>query len=310
MRRKDNMTTAPLRTSIWFHLAQGARFAFWLLIIGLVLLQVFGQRDNTQKARDSLLNQFQSERKSRVIALIHRQESQSVFGVQVAAYINIEDSEAVLRAIRLTTDDQPIDLILHTPGGLVLAAEQIARALADHKGKVTVFVPHYAMSGGTLIAMAAAEIVMDRNAVLGPVDPQIGEMAASSILQAVKIKKEQASDETLMMADMAVKAQRQVASFVADMLTKRMPRKDAEQLAVALSEGQVTHDFPITVQGAQKLGFPVSTKMPRVVYALMDLYPQANTRRPSVMYLPPPRIPGSSNGGIEPPKSVLPSTPM
>ena len=40
------------------------------------------------------------------------------------------------------------------------------------------FVPHYAMSGGTLIAMAAQEIIMDRNAVLGPVDPQIGGVAA------------------------------------------------------------------------------------------------------------------------------------
>ena len=59
----------------------------------------------------------------------------------MSSYINIEDSEAVLRAIRLTPDDQPIDLILHTPGGLVLAAEQIAKALVDHKGKVTVFIP-------------------------------------------------------------------------------------------------------------------------------------------------------------------------
>jgi ClpP class serine protease len=83
----------------------------------VVLFYVFGQRDTTQKARDSIFHQFQSERKSRVIALIHRQESQSIFGVQVSSFINIEDSEAVLRAIRLTPDDQPIDLILHTPGG-------------------------------------------------------------------------------------------------------------------------------------------------------------------------------------------------
>ena len=177
------------KTSLWFHLAQAARMLFWLVITSLVLFQVFGPRDTPQKARDNIFNQLQSERKSRVIALIHRQESQSIFGVQVSSHIDIEDSEAVLRAIRLTPDDQPIDLILHTPGGLVLAAEQIAKALAEHKGKVTVFIPHYAMSGGTLIAMAAAEIVMDRNAVLGPVDPQIGAFAAASILRAVAIKK-------------------------------------------------------------------------------------------------------------------------
>src|SRR5882672_3401367 len=112
------MATEQLKTSIWFNLAQAARMFFWLVITGLLLLQVFGQHDTAQKARDSLFDRFQNERKSRVIALIHRQESQSIFGVQVSGYINIEDSEAVLRAIRLTPDEQPIDLILHTPGGL------------------------------------------------------------------------------------------------------------------------------------------------------------------------------------------------
>lgn len=77
-------------------------------------------------------------------------------------------------------------MILHTPGGLVLATEQIARALIRHSAKVTVFVPHYAMSGGTMLALAADEIIMDENAVLGPVDPQLGNMAAASILQVVE----------------------------------------------------------------------------------------------------------------------------
>ncbi|MGZ8483683.1 MAG: SDH family Clp fold serine proteinase [Candidatus Binatia bacterium] len=293
----------PARTSIWFKLAQTARMIFWLVLTGVVLFQIFGQRDTTQKARDSIFDQFQSERKSRVIALIHRQDSQSIFGVQVSSYINIEDSEAVLRAIRLTPDEQPIDLILHTPGGLVLAAEQIAKAISEHKGKVTVFIPHYAMSGGTMIALAAAEIVMDRNAVLGPVDPQIGDVAASSILKVVEIKKHTASDETLMMADMAVKARVQVASFIADILTKRLPRKKAEELAVVLSEGRWTHDFPITVQAAQKLGFPVSTDMPRRVYQLMDFYHQANPRRPSVIYVPMRTI-GPAKGDTDTPKLV------
>ena len=213
--------------------------------------------------------------------------SRSILGVPVSSYINIEDSEAVLRAIRLTPDEQPIDLILHTPGGLVLAAEQIAKALVERKGKVTVFVPHYAMSGGMLIALAADEIVMDRNAVLGPVDPQIGELPAASILAVVALKKPQAmSDEMIIMADIAAKARVQVASFVADVLTKRMPRKKAEELAVVLSDGRWTHDFPIPLQLALQLGLPVTTQMPRIVYDLMDLYPQANTQRPSVVYVP------------------------
>ena len=291
---------------IWFHLAQAARLIFWLLLIGLLLLQMFGGGDSTQKKRDILLDQFQSERKSRVIALIHRQESRSILGVPVSSYIDIEDSEAILRAIRLTPDEQPIDLILHTPGGLVLAAEQIAKALAERKGKVTVFIPHYAMSGGTLIALAADEIVMDRNAVLGPVDPQIGEVPAASILQVLRIKKPQnISDETLMLADIAAKARVQVANFIADILTKHRPRKKAEELALMLSEGRWTHDFPITVQFALQLGLPVTTQMPRIVYELMDLYPQANARRPSVVYVP---MRGFGENKAEP-VAPIPATP-
>src|SRR4029450_872338 len=98
-------------------------------------------------------------------------------------FIDIEDSEEVLRAIRKTPDETPIDLVLHTPGGLVLAAEQIAYALRSHPAKITVLVPHYAMSGGTLLALAADEIVMDENAVLGRVDPQIGQWPAAWVVK-------------------------------------------------------------------------------------------------------------------------------
>ena len=283
--------------SIWFTLANIARFLFWVLLLVLVVITFTGRSNTKEPLRNQLLEQLQVERKARVIALIHRQESASILGVPVASYINIEDSEAVLRAIRLTPADQPIDLILHTPGGLVLAAEQIAKAVADRKAKVTVFIPHYAMSGGTLIALAADEIVMDANAVLGPVDPQIGDAPAASILKVLALKKpEDIDDQTIILADIATKARAQVASFLAQVLTKHFPADQATKLAIALSEGRWTHDFPITVQLARELGLPVTTNMPLLVYQLMDLYPQANTQRPSVVYVPTRTTPEKTQG--------------
>jgi ClpP class serine protease len=288
----------------WQRLSRTGKLALWLVVVYMVVQQVFGPYW-TNAARATVLEQFQEQRKSRVIAMIHRQETISLFGVPVSNYIDIEDSEAVLRAIRLTPPEQPIDLILHTPGGLVLAAEQIAKALVEHKGKVTVFVPHYAMSGGTLLALAADEIVMDANAVLGPVDPQIGEMPAASILQVLKLKQaNRIDDETLMLADMAAKSRLQVASFVAELLVKHLPKDKAMTLATILTEGRWTHDFPITVQLARELGLSLSTDMPRIVYDLMDLFPQGGADRPSVMYVPLRRPPG---GPSETPDSTPPS---
>src|SRR5882724_1470168 len=290
----------------WQRLSRTGKLALWLVVVYMVVQQVFASYW-TNAARANVLEQFQEQRKSRVIAMIHRQETISLFGVPVSNYINIEDSEAVLRAIRLTPPEQPIDMILHTPGGLVLAAEQIAKALVEHKGKVTVFVPHYAMSGGTLIALAADEIVMDANAVLGPVDPQIGELPAASIVAAVQLKgPKNVSDETLIVADVAQKARVQVLNFVAQVLLKHMPEKQAVTVARVLTEGRWTHDFPITVQMARELGLKVSTDMPRVVYDLMDLYPQGGGVRPSVWYVPMRRAPAQGSVPAQPSQDPRP----
>jgi len=272
--------------SRWQRVASLAKILFWLVLIVVVLQQVYGS-NRLETARSSVLDRFQQQRKSRVIALINRQETVTLFGVPVSSSISIEDSEAVLRAIRLTPEDQPIDVILHTPGGLVLAAEQISKALVQRKAKVTAFVPHYAMSGGSLIALAADEIVMDPNAVLGPVDPQIGDMPAASIVKLLAIKKPaEISDEMLILADISAKARVQVATFVVEVLLKHLSKDKAVALATTLTEGRWTHDFPITVEMARSLGLPISTEMPRTVYDLMDLYPQGGKGRPSVLYVP------------------------
>ena len=269
-------------------------------------------RGAVEAERAAALEKFQESRKSRAIALIHRQDRVNFLGIPVASYISIDDSEAVLRAIRLTPDDQPIDVILHTPGGLVLASEQIARALVEHKGKVTVFVPHYAMSGGTLIALAADEIVMDPNAVLGPVDPQIGGAPAASIIKAVEQKPvERVSDETLILADISRKAQAQVQALVNELLADsgQMPADKAVQTAKTLTDGRWTHDFPITAKTARELGLKVNTDMPREVYALMDLYPQGPGKRPTVLYVEPPSGMRDSGGTGDAPAPSRPTAP-
>ena len=234
------------------------------------------------------LRALEKRNRSRAITLIHRREGFAFLGIPFGGYIDIDDSEAVIRAVETATSDQAIDMVLHTPGGLVLAAEQIAAALANHPGHVTVYVPHYAMSGGTLIALAADRIVMSPSAVLGPVDPQLGEYAAASILAAVAQKDvNEVDDKTLILADVSRKAQTQVRDFVTELLSRHNPDHEAvRELATTLSEGRWTHDFPINAQHATKLGLPVDTDLPEEVRKLMSLYPQARGRRPSVEYIP------------------------
>ena len=196
---------------------------FWIFIILTSLQPVLRQKLlNINRLR--VLTRFEKSRGSRAIALVHRQETMRLLGFPVMRYIDVHDSEEVLRAIRLTDPGRPIDLIVHTPGGLVLAAGQIAQALRRHKGKVTMFVPHYAMSGGTLIALAADEIVMDPNAVLGPVDPQLGQSPAAPVLTVLEKKEpKDIDDQTLILADVARKAITQLRATARHLLEERMP---------------------------------------------------------------------------------------
>ncbi|GIW77069.1 MAG: hypothetical protein KatS3mg104_2132 [Phycisphaerae bacterium] len=166
----------------------GVMDLFWIFLT-LSALEPVIRRRMLDSTRMRMLAKIESERNSRVILLVHRQETMGFLGFPVVRFIDINDSQEVLRAIHMTDEDVPLDLVLHTPGGLVLAAVQIARAVRQRKGKVRVIVPHYAMSGGTLIALAADEIIMSRHAVLGPVDPQLGEYPAASLLKVVREKK-------------------------------------------------------------------------------------------------------------------------
>ena len=262
----------------------------WLFFMISALQPVLRQRLlDAMRARK--IAQIERRRGSRVILLVHRQETMRFLGFPLARYIDINDSEEVLRAIHMTDEDVPLDIVLHTPGGLVLAAVQIAHAIRAHKAKVTVFVPHYAMSGGTLIALSASEIVMCRHSVLGPIDPQLGQMPAASLLKVTEQKPfSEIDDQTLVMADMAKKSIAQVKRTAQGLLAGRVPPDRVEALAEKLSTGTWTHDYPIFAEEAKELGLAVTTEMPGEVLELMTLYPQpVRSQAGGVEYLPVPR---------------------
>ena len=264
---------------------------FWLFFMFTALQPMLRQR-MLEAMRARKIAQIEGRRNSRVILLIHRQETMRLLGFPVARYIDINDSEEILRAIQMTDADVPLDIVLHTPGGLVLAALQVARALGTHKAKVTVFVPHYAMSGGTLIALAADEIVMCEHSVLGPIDPQLGESPAASLIKVVEQKPiERISDETLIRADIGRKAIAQVKQSAGELMKRSLTAEQAGTLAEKLATGTWTHDYPIWAATAKEFGLHVSTDMPNDVLELMKLYPQPVRTQSGggVEYLPVPR---------------------
>lgn len=263
----------------------------WLAFIVIAMEPVLRQRILlVMRARK--IAQFQARRKSRVITLVHRQETMRLLGFPLVRYIDIDDAEEVIRAIQDTDSSTPIDIVLHTPGGMVIAAMQIADALRQHPALVTAFVPHLALSGGTLIALAADRIVMSPHAMLGPIDPQIDGLPAASLARVLRDKPlARIDDRTIILADIGEKAIRQLREGATRMLSAHMDAGEAVALADQLCSGRWTHDYPISATEAQALGLPVELTLPAEVSDLMRLYPQPVRATPTVEYGPVPPLP-------------------
>jgi len=264
---------------------------FILLIIFIVMMKPALDRFLINAYRVKLMRTLEKKRGSRVITLVHRQESVSLLGLPLIEYINIEDAQSILTAIRLTDEDVPIDILLHTPSDFSMPAEQIARALKRHKAKVTVFVPHYAMSGGTAIALAADLLVMNSDAVLGAMEPVVNGYPTSSYKHVLKSKAlAKIADETWIYADLAEKQLAQARAFVLELCKETVAAEDLDKLAEGLTSGRWTHDYPISVKELKDLGLSISTELPIEIYQVMNLYPQPRGARPSVEFIAVPYV--------------------
>lgn len=259
----------------------------WLWIVFLIFaLQPLVTERIRAMQRANAIRAVERSQGTRVITMIHRQERRSLLGFPVSRFINLEDAQTIIAAIKQTPTDRPIDFIVHTPGGLVLAAMQIARALEAHPARVRVMVPVYAMSGGTLVALAADEILLGEFSVLGPIDPQLAGFPAASIVKARDSKPiSEVHDLTLVLADMSEKALAQVKRGAVELTKERLGEERASALAEKLAGGHWTHDYALTYEEANSLGLPVKLGLPEEVLRLMTLYPQP-VQSSSIEFLP------------------------
>ena len=257
---------------------------FLFIVIFLFILPALARRRRGE-VLESVFAKIQKKRKSRILAIVHRQEPLGLLGIPVLKYIDLNDAEDVLEAIRTTPPEKSLEIVLHTPGGLVLPALQIARAVKAHPGPTRVYVPHYAMSGGTLISMAADEIIMNKHAVLGPIDPQIGGLPAASVVRVTQQKHvDSVEDRTLILADLGRMAIEQLERAARELLSGTVSDNAAQAVAEQLSSGRWTHDYPIEASEARELGLNASTGVPDDIMEIMRLFPDKLSRTTTTFY--------------------------
>jgi ClpP class serine protease len=101
--------------------------------------------------------------------------------------LNDADKNGLMAVVHEMDRAKGLDLILQTPGGDMAATESLIQYLRSMFGtNIRAFIPQIAMSGGTMIALAAREIVMGKHSNLGPIDPQLGGVAAHAIKEEIE----------------------------------------------------------------------------------------------------------------------------
>lgn len=170
--------------------------------------------------------------------------------------------------------DGPVHIIVHVYGGVVSAVDPIVHALVSYPGKVSVYVPYMAYSGGTLVALAADRIVMGEYAVLGPVDPQIGGFAAADLRGLTQVKTADEIDDVFhLLASLAEKSDHQTQTLVRSLVK-------SEQAVEILTSGRLAHSTGITPGQARKIGLPVEVGVPEAYFEAID----RQVRRPLIFW--------------------------
>jgi ClpP class serine protease len=170
-------------------------------------------------------------------------------------------------------EGKDFDLILHTPGGEVFSSLMISRILKQYPGKIRAVIPQFAMSGGTLLALSADEIIMNRTACLGPVDPQLGSLfkfgSAKSWEKIVKFKGKRAEDQSISFALEGGKYTKTIRNHLSDVIDLGMTPKNKAAFVKFLTTGDVEHAFSLTPDRLKQMGVPVKImENPKVINAL------------------------------------------
>lgn len=225
----------------------------------------------------SVVETYERETNSKVLFLIHQKKEIGLFGIPFYNYLKIYDAHKLLSDLETIPKEKNITIIIHSPGGELLAGIQIAKALKEWKGEVRAVVPYFAMSAGTLISLAADKIITRTTATFGPIDPQIpmpGDrsryISAVSVIEASKNKNNLSLNERSMIID-SKKALSYMERFLDETVLTSYPESKRKSIVRSLLYSDRNHDFPFFSKELESLGLDITYEMSDSLKELISL---------------------------------------
>ena len=190
--------------------------------------------------------------------------------------IGYEEAFEHVSQIEQAPDSVNIIVLLHTLGGYAMPSHAIASALRarskrleksgeKHHGKVYAYVPYVAMSGGTIVALAADEIVMGPTASLGMIDAQL----MFSIESFKRLREDKApgeiSDFYYLLANEALKYENHANAACRKTLNPAHAKKEGVDVIAELSDGSRPHSETVDIEQAKAWGIKAARDFPEKV---------------------------------------------
>jgi len=187
--------------------------------------------------------------------------------------IDDEEVTSIVGTIGKLPKRTPIDIVIHTRGGWASSTSQIAAALL-HRPNTAAFVPIFARSGGTKIALATRAIYLAKDAALGPIDLRLGYGSARDIMKIAEELGDGAPPEIRLAALEAKKELRDEVKKACELISpahKGFLGWRGCTLAKTLTSGEMPHGRLIDYREAKRLGINVYSRMPKSIYELISI---------------------------------------
>lgn len=199
--------------------------------------------------------------------------------------IPINKSQSFIKKLKENSKtDKPIYLIIHSTGGSVVESDIIINAIMRHNNPIYTFVPAYAESAATLIALTGQQIFMDSYSYMTPTDTQLhvqfdnndkvfGSKVLMDYLNIILRKNVKIQDPIFVLDALDAKMYHKdnIETLKKIMFRKNISRTNINKIIDILGSGNLPHHYPIGPDDLQKLGIPIEN-YPEDVAKISKLY--------------------------------------